>query len=131
MTTYKTFFPLENKTRHDSVQDKNNSDSSRFASWQGYLRKQRRSSKMQRTQAERDAAVRDRDVLRGTLAAELVSFPPSWFAQADDGGDRSAIGWWRDGRCLVRVADGSADWVKVLKLLSQTLPKVTLERLER
>jgi len=27
MTTYKTFFPLEKKTRHDSVQDKNNSDS--------------------------------------------------------------------------------------------------------
>ena len=55
--------------------------------------------------AERDAAARDRAAVCEVLqrSEATVSFPPDWTAQADDGGDRSDIGWWRAGRRLVEV----------------------------
>ena len=81
--------------------------------------------------AERDASARDRDALRMTLASETVSFPDAWSAQADDGGDRSAIEWWRDGRTFVSVPNGSEEWQWCSELLRSTLPTATLVRLER
>ena len=67
-----------------------------------------------------------------------VRFPLGWTAQADDGGDRSTIGWWRDGRTLVSVpmwqccgASYSEEWQWCSELLRSTLPTATLVRLER
>lgn len=85
---------------------------------------------------ERDVATRDRDAFRGALerSEATVAFPPTWTAQADDGGDRGDIGWWRAGRQLVEVSKltdaGAADWDRVTALLVESLPSATLVRLE-
>ena len=83
--------------------------------------------------AERDAAVRDRDALAGALRAATVTFPQTWTEQADDGGDRSDIGWWRLGRQLVDIdaRTNGAEWKDVAERLSASLPGARLVQLER
>jgi hypothetical protein len=83
--------------------------------------------------AQLDAAVRDRDALAGTLRAATVTFPQTWKEQADDGGDRNAIEWWRSGRQLVDVdaVTNGDEWESVTTRLSVSLPRARLVRLER
>jgi len=80
---------------------------------------------------ELDVARRDRDAIGGALRAATVTFPQTWTAQADDGGDRSDIEWWRSGRQLVAVDTTTSEWADVKELLTASLPSAILVKVER
>jgi serine/threonine protein kinase len=92
---------------------------------------------------ERDAARRDRDAIAlalgrerercVALSAATVTFPEEWTEQADDGGDRGDIEWWRSGRQLVAVDRDMKprEWARVKDLLTESLPSAKLVKVER
>jgi tRNA A-37 threonylcarbamoyl transferase component Bud32 len=80
---------------------------------------------------ERDGARRERDVIGVALSAATVTFPEMWTAQADDGGDRGDIEWWRSGRQLVAVDTTTSEWARVKELLTASLPSAMLVKVER
>jgi hypothetical protein len=83
---------------------------------------------------ELDAAERDRKAICVALRAATVTFPETWTEQADDGGDRGDIEWWRSGRQLVAVdrdMKPDSEWARVKDRLTESLPSATLVKVER
>jgi hypothetical protein len=80
------------------------------------------------TRRELDATRRE---LRKLLDAVNVTFPETWTAQKDDGGNRGDIEWWRSGRQLVAVDSTTNEWARVNKLLTASLPSAMLVKVER
>jgi hypothetical protein len=80
---------------------------------------------------EHDGARRDLDAIGVVLRAATVTFPETWTAQADDGGDRGDIEWWRSGRQLVAVDTTTSEWARVKELLTTSLPSAMLVKVER
>jgi len=69
--------------------------------------------------------------LRAQLQESTVTFPPEWTEQADDGGDRTDVAWWRDGRQLVPVNRDTDEWERAARLMHESLPAAELTAVER
>ncbi len=78
-----------------------------------------------------DVARRDSDAVGVVLRAATVTFPETWTAQADDGGDRGDIEWWWSGRHLVAVDTTNSEWADVKELLTASFPSAILVKVER
>ena len=78
-----------------------------------------------------DVARRDRDAVGVVLRAATVTFPETWTAQADDGGDRGDIEWWWSGCHLVAVDTTNSEWADVKELLTASFPSAILVKVER
>lgn len=92
------------------------------------LAQQLREAEARRREAEREVAELQRvaDMEKAKCDAETSVLPSHWTRQAEDGGDRSDLKWWHEGRCVVDVDEGCGEWQAVETLLNDSLPEVRL-----